>query len=309
MRILITGGAGFIGGALTAPMVQDGHSVCVLDNHKPKHGIHHACVEPIVGDLRDINTCRKAVNGIDVIFHNAALCSLKDSLKNPQEAYDINVTGTKNLLTAAVQAKVKKVIFSSTAKVYGEPGDYVSCESDLPNPMTPYSKSKYEAEQFCKQISEETGLPIIGLRYFSVYGPGQKLHYGLMGVVMGSLRNDTTRFSIAADRLMLRDFVYIDDVVLANQLCLRYEPDGFEVFNIASGMSYALYEVIQLIHLISGQQIQPQYGKLLEGMILHMRASIVKATEKLAFQPRMTLEEGLLKTINWVRALNQKKEN
>lgn len=308
MNILVTGSSGFIGRALYEAMLAEGHTVRAFDIVMPADDRHDRRSDFILGDIRDSSACRQAVQDIDVILHNAALCSLKDSLKNPSLTFDVNVKGTETLLAAAAASGVKKVVFASTAKLYGEPGDYVCKESDLANPLTPYAKSKYEAELCCKRFAHDSRIPIIALRLFSVYGPRQTLRYGLMGVILSSLLKSQKEVHIAADRLMLRDFVYIDDVILAHKLCLHYEPAGFDVFNIASGTSYAAYEVIHLVQLISGRQIHPVYQKLLEGMIMHMRASIDKARVRFGFTPRVTLEEGILKTINWVTSLLRRKE-
>lgn len=229
---------------------------------------------------------------------------IRESYEKPQETYDINVGGTEKLLRAGVKHKVQRFIFSSSGKIYGNARTLPVTEDDLGEPLTPYSLTKYRAENLCEQFSRKHGLNVMSLRYFSVYGPGQRLHDGLIGEILANALN-MKHSVLNATRGMERDFTYIDDVIHANLLCLSYASSRYEAFNIGSGQSHSVQELIGLIGGILKKNIEINFGEPLEGTAVKTRANISKANKLLDYRPKFFLAEGLSRTIEWI--INQSK--
>lgn len=300
MNILVTGGLGFIGSHIVNNLIMGGHTVRVLDNIDSR--VKSNKIELLHGDIRNFASCQKACSNIEIVFHNAAIVSLKKSFNKPGETEEINVEGTKNLLKASAAAGVKRFVFSSSGKIYGNTEKLPSKEDDVPNPNSPYALSKYKGEILCRQSSERSGLNVTVLRYFSVYGPGQKLSDGFIGEVLMNIFQKKNVI-LYADETMSRDFTFIDDVVQANLLCLNYKDPGYDVFNIGSGKRYYLKELLQIIGKITGKDIKPIYKPILEGTVSHTQADISKARRSLKYSPKVYLEEGLKKTLPWIKSL------
>lgn len=304
MRCLVTGGLGFIGSSLAERLCKEGHTVRILDNlitsDISRINKINEKNEIVIGDILNFDKCLEACSDIDIVFHNAAICSIRTAFKKPKETYEINVAGTRNLLEASLNKGVKRFVFASSAKIYGNSKELPNKETDHSNPNSPYALSKYEAENLCEEYSEKFNLNMIVLRYFSVYGPGQKINYGLIGEIIGSLLNGCQPILNVNDEFV-RDFTYIDDIVEANLLCLNYSGPGFDVFNIGSGKSVSLSELLRLIKSISQKEIIPVYRPLLEGSVIKTHADITKARIGLSFKPKTSLYKGLEKTICWLK--------
>ncbi|MGB5444551.1 MAG: NAD-dependent epimerase/dehydratase family protein [Psychromonas sp.] len=306
MKVLVTGGFGFIGAHLVETLIENGHSVRILDNKK-KPSILDTWIEKMlqnkplkimIGDIRDMDTCTKACEGIETVFHTAGIASIPVSFQEPQMTYDINVTATENLLKACIGANVKKFIYSSSAKLYGNSKDGLYKETDPINPTTPYAVTKAAAEKLCQRYASLSELNIISLRYFSVYGPRQSLFGGFISDILGNVFNGGP-LKIHANENMQRDFAYIDDVVQSNILSLNYDVSGFEAFNIGSGEQYNVPRLVKSIEKISNKTINISYLPLLEGTTVKTCADIQKAHDILGYQPKTSLDQGLRQTFSY----------
>lgn len=308
MKCLITGGAGFIGSHIADALVQKNYEVRVLDNFSTgkRNNIKHleGMLEAIEGDIIDKKTVDEAVSGVDYIFHQAAQVSVVESVKNPAKTWDINIKGTKLLLNAAVESRVKKVIIASSAAVYGNDGSLPKTEDMKPNPVSPYGNSKlmneYMAENYLKNFSLKT----ICLRYFNVYGPRQspKSEYASVISRFISLMLKGARPTIYGDGRQTRDFVYVADVVKANLLAMESKKVNNSVFNIATGKQTSINDIVKTINTILGTDISPTYAPERPGDIRHSVADISKAKRKLGYKPEYDLKKGLEKTIEWCRS-------
>lgn len=301
MKILVTGGFGFLGTYLVEALVNEGHKVRVLDVKRdlpfPLRP-YRKSVEILTGEIRDFGTCLRACDGIDTIFHMAAVASIHESYRNPKETFEINVMGTENLLKASRDCTVKLFVFASSAKVYGNVIKLPSQEADRLNPTTPYGVSKCECENLCEYYSRKFLQKVISLRYFSIYGPRMRLAQGLIGDFLSkALKDGIVIFNGTED--MERDFTYIDDAIVATLLCLKYPCSGYEVFNVGSGKAYRVGDLIYFIQKHSGKKLNVQYKNPLEGTIFKTQADISRAGKMLSYFPKTTLEEGLVKTFDW----------
>jgi len=300
MNYLITGGAGFIGSHIAEESVKD-HNVTIIDNlsfgninnlSKIKDKINF-----IQGDIRDINLLKDQFKDQDFILHQAALRSVPESLKNKEEYFDVNVNGTRNVLEAALKNKVKKVVFASTGSIYGDCKEPKK-ETDISNPISPYSESKVKAENLCKN---QKGLKTVILRYFNVFGPKQEFNAKFSYVIPELLRSvmNNEQPIIFGDGNQSRDFIYIKDVVKANlKAC---EEDTEETINIASGKKTTINELLSEINRILVKDIKPIYRNPREGDIKHTLADISKQEHLLKINPKYSLETGLKETIDWIK--------
>lgn len=306
MKILVTGGFGFMGAHLVESLIDNGYSVRILDNKKNPSVLdtwidkmlQNKPLEIMIGDIRDMDICTKACVGIDAVFHTAGIASIPVSFQQPQITYDINVTATENLLKACVGANVKKIIYSSSAKLYGNNKDGLYKETDPINPTTPYAVTKYEAEKLCQRYASFSGLNIISLRYFSIYGPRQSLFGGFINDILGNAFSGGP-LNIHASEIMERDFAYIEDAVQSNILSLNYDVKGFEAFNIGSGEQYTVPHLIRSMEKITNRKIKTSYLPLLEGTTIKTCADIQKAQEILGYRPKIMLDEGLRHTFSY----------
>ena len=309
MKALVTGGFGFIGSHLVEALAGCGHDVRIFDTNSDcyypdpiyKAFIQENSVEVIKGDICEPGDCLNATRNIDVVFHTAAVALIRESYEAPERTYIVNVKGTENLCKAAVSNQVKKFIYSSTGKIYGNNGEPMSRETSPLIPITPYARTKYDAEKIVASYAKDRGIDICTMRYFSIYGPRMRLFGGLIGDILHSLLNGRNP-RINATRSMARDFTYIDDVVRANLLCLERSFDDHEVFNIASGVTRTVEDLVSLIIKLYAQDLRVAYDGILEGMALTTQADITKAKEQLGYEPGVQLEDGLKRTIAWMKA-------
>ena len=313
MKCLVTGGAGFIGSHLIRHLLDSGYETICLDNFDPVYDINskkrniaafleNDNFELIEGDIRDRELLKKVITDIDYIFHEAALVSVVESMKDPVRTIEINTIGTINILDAALSGNVRKVILASSAAVYGDSPDLPKKESMIPVPRSPYAISKLDCEYAARIYYEEHGLKTTSLRYFNVYGPGQdptSPYAAAIPIFMQkALKNENIR--IFGDGAQTRDFVFVDDIVHANELVMT-KGDGC-VFNAANGTAISINEIAQQIMSLAGSKSTVEYAKERSGDIRHSFADISEI-KRLGYRPEYDLEEGLAITAGWFKSL------
>jgi nucleoside-diphosphate-sugar epimerase len=304
---LVTGGAGFIGSHLTEELVRRGHRVRVLDNFltgkRENLDPFRAKIELIEGDIRDLGTCRKAVAGMDYVLHEAALTSVLRSVEDPLATNEINIRGTLNVLWAAAEAKVKKVVFASSSAAYGDDQRLPKKEGVEGMPLSPYGLSKNVGEKYCQVFSLLYGLSSVSLRYFNIFGPRQDPDSQYAAVIplfiTKILKGEPP--TIFGDGEQSRDFTYVANVVEANILTTEAPDVADGVFNIACAERITVNALTARINEILGAQVKPRHDAPRPGDILHSFAAIGKAREKLKYNPLVGFREGLERTIAWYK--------
>lgn len=300
MKYFITGGCGFIGSHISEELIKKGETVVVYDNLSSgyEHNIAHIrdnCTF-VKGDIRDTDALSQAMKGADYVFHEAALVSVFDSVDRPSENHDINITGTLNVLSAARENQVKRVVMASSAAVYGNDPVLPKTEEMLPQPESPYALSKITGEYYMRVFSTLYTVETVCLRYFNVFGPRQdpsSMYSGVISKFTDVLRKKETPL-IFGDGKQTRDFVFVKDVVLANLLAMHSDKAGKgEAFNIATGRTCNLLELIDAISSILNLNIKPEFRDARAGDIRHSYASTDRAKEHLGYSPAYTLTEGL----------------
>ena len=302
---LVTGGAGFIGSNIVHELVKRGEHVRVLDNlstGRPENlrGILDK-IEFIEGDICDENTVRRAVYGVDYVLHQAALPSVQRSVNDPIASNRVNVNGTLNLLMAAREEKVKRFVIASSSSVYGDTPVLPKVE-DMPiNPLSPYATSKLAAEKYAMNFYKLYGLPTVALRYFNVFGPRQnpKSQYAAVipKFITAMLKGESP--VVYGDGEQSRDFTYIENVVEANLRACHSEKAPGHVVNIACGKRYTLNELLHLLENILEMPANARYEESRPGDVKHSLASIDLAGKVLGYEPRISFEDGLRKTVAW----------
>lgn len=308
MNFLVTGGAGFIGSNIVEELLRRGERVRVLDNFSTGKRENLAAfqerIELVEGDLRDLSTVRRAVEGVDYVLHQAALPSVPRSVDDPLENDAVNVTGTLNLLVAARDAGVRRVVFASSCAVYGDEPTLPKREDMLPQPKSPYAVSKLAGEHYCRAFSEVYGLETVALRYFNVFGPRQDPASDYAAVIplfiTRMLRGQAP--TIHGDGLQSRDFVYVADVVQANLLAATVPGVAGHVFNIAGGERYTLLDLIRVLNDVLGTDIVPVHDAPRPGDVRHSQADIGAAQQALGYRVVVDFAEGLRRTVEWYRS-------
>jgi UDP-glucose 4-epimerase len=305
---LVTGGAGFIGSHIATSLIERGERVRILDNFNTgKHAnIRHLepRVELIEGDLTDRAAVERAVQGAEVVFHQAALASVPRSVAQPLDTNAACVTGTLNVLDAARQAGVRRVVYAASSSAYGDQPVPVKSEQLMPAPISPYAAAKLAGEFYCQAFTATYGLETVALRYFNVFGPRQDPQGAYAAVIpkfiveMLAGRQPT----IFGDGKQSRDFVFVGDVVRANLLAAESAKAIGKTINIASGRQYSLLEVVSAINRVLGTNIQPVLAPPRIGDVRDSLADISRAKELLGYEPGVTFEEGLRQTIDDFRA-------
>lgn len=307
-RVLVTGGAGFIGSHLVDKLLSEGFEVWILDNFsygRMDNIAHHkdtATFHLVKGDIRDSAIVSKVVKDVDAVFHEAALVDVALSVKDPLLFDDVNVDGTLNLLKASLDSNVKRFIFASSAAVYGNTRPAKKREDMLLKPISPYGISKMATENYIRAFHELYGLATVCLRYFNVYGPRQGSASYYSGVITSFvnrlLQNQPP--IINGDGKQTRDFVHVDDVVSANLLALNCQNTKGEVFNIASGEEISIYELAAMLRRITrSEHLAPMFARSKQGDIRQISANISKAEGLLGFRPAVELEAGLCRLVAW----------
>ncbi len=310
MKILVTGGAGFIGSHIVENLLKEGHEVVCLDNFDP---YYHPSMkykniqeyqnkekfELIEGDIRNKKLMKEIISdGLDYIFHNAAQAGVRISVQNPLKPNDINVNGTLNILCNSIDSGIKKIIFASSSSVYGK-AIYLPFDEKHPNiPVSPYGVSKLAAEHYCRVFNEIYGLKITSLRYFTVYGPRMRPDLAIAIFTKKALDNEV--IEIFGDGSYTRDFTYIDDVVKANMNAMTRGDGG--IFNIGGGNRIKISELAELIIDITGSSSAIRFSETMKGDAVHTWASIEKAKQELGWEPKTGIRDGIKKYIDYIKS-------
>ncbi|MGB9877834.1 MAG: SDR family oxidoreductase [bacterium] len=304
LSFLVTGGAGFIGSNIVERLLQEGHKVRVLDNFSTgrRENLFHLLdkIELIEGDIRDLDACRKAVEGVDFVLHQAALPSVQRSIEDPLTTFQVNALGTLNILIASKERGVKRLVYASSSSVYGDNPELPKREDMQPLPLSPYAVSKLAGENLCRAFYKSYGLSVVSLRYFNVFGPRQDPKSPYSAVIprfLTALLNGKSPI-IYGDGEQTRDFTYVENVVEANILAVFKEGIDGEVFNIACGKGTSVNQLFRLLReLIGANDVEPTYAPPRVGEVRHSTADISKARVKLGYLPMIGIREGLMKTI------------
>ena len=308
MRYLVTGGAGFIGSHITERLIRDGHAVRVLDNLSSGRLDNLAAVrsqvEFIEGDIRDRRVVQQAVAGIDAVIHEAAWRSVPKSMNDPYGYTEVNVLGTVNVLEAAVEAKVRRVVAASSSSVYGNT-DRLPFQEDQPlAPISPYAMSKLSAEHYGQLFARSFGLETVSIRYFNVFGPRQSLddEYAVVvpKFIACLLRGESA--PVYGDGLQSRDFTFIENVVQATIRATTAPGISGEIFNIACGEVHTVLELLGELQRLLRSSIPPTFVGPRPGDVRKTSADITHARQRLGWQPTVSFADGLARTVSWFQA-------
>ena len=294
MKILVTGGAGFIGSHIVEYLVQRGDSVTVVDNLNTGKIENLKSVFKKINfaqiDIRDFKVLKNLMENIDGIFHQAAMASVQDSFRIPEKFHDVNVNGTENIFKIAKEFGIK-VVYASSSSVYGDTSILPTTESDEKRPINPYAKTKLEKDKLAEQYAKN-GLKVIGLRYFNVFGPRQSKEYaGVIKLFLERIQQGLPPL-VNGDGLQIRDFVYVDDVVNANILSMESDID-FEFFNIGTGTTISILDLANIIIKFSGLKIKPIHRPVLPGDVRATQADITKVKTMLKWRPTTSIQDWL----------------
>lgn len=307
MLYLVTGGAGFIGSNIVKELLARKEQVRVLDNFATgkRENIlpykNDPNLEIIEGDLRSFHIVRDAVKGVDYVLHQGALPSVPRSINDPITTNDVNILGTLNILEAAREFNVKRVIYASSSSVYGNT-ETLSKREDMPvSPLSPYAVTKFAAERYCQIYYSLYGLETVALRYFNVFGPNQdptSQYSAVIPLFIKAVHSDTAPV-IYGNGTQSRDFTYVINNVEANLLACTAKGVAGEVFNIACGKKYTLLELVQEINAALGKQIEPKFAPERSGDVKHSLADISKAGKMLGYQPKVDFQTGIRKAVEF----------
>jgi nucleoside-diphosphate-sugar epimerase len=312
MRYLVTGGAGFIGSNTVDELVRRGHGVVVLDDLSSGKEDNLADVRGkitfIKGSITDLEMVQKAMLQADYVIHLAARTSVPRSVKDPIDTNRINVDGTLNVLVAARDNKVKRVVFAASSSAYGDTPTLPKSENMQPIPISPYGVSKYVGELYAQTFGRCYGLETVCLRYFNIFGPRQDPDSPYSGVLsrFATAFLDSTPPVVFGDGEQTRDFTFVDNAVAANILASEAPTASGRTFNIGTGHSVSLNQVLNMLQKISGKNLEAKYEAAREGDIRDSLADIRLAQESLAYEPSVQFEEGLGRTFAWYQAQHSK---
>lgn len=313
--ILITGGAGFIGSNLSEYFLGLGHKIVCLDNfstghrHNLKDFIENSNFKLIEGDIRNLNDCALAVEGVDYVLHQAALGSVPRSINDPITTNDVNVSGFLNMLVASRDAKVKRFIYAASSSTYGDSQGLPKVEDVIGKPLSPYAITKYVNELYAEIFSKTYGLETIGLRYFNVFGRKQDPN-GAYAAVIPKFVNQLMKYEspvINGDGNYSRDFTYIDNVIQMNELAMKIQDQDAinTVYNTAFGDRNTLNDLVRYLKEYLAEfdskiaDVEIIYGVSRAGDIPHSLASIDKAKRMLDYNPKYSLQDGLKEAVSW----------
>lgn len=306
-RVIVTGGAGFIGSHLTEELVRRGYQVIILDNLSKgrmsniEPVLKNGSAEFVQGDITNLPLLRKLFSGADYVFHQAAIPSVPFSIKSPITSHNANINGTLNVLLAAKDKGVKKVVYASSSSVYGDSPTLPKVEDMIPNPLSPYAVTKLTGEYYCKVFQDIYGFDTVSLRYFNVYGPRQDPNSPYAAVISLFINNALAGKSpiIFGNGEQSRDFTYVRDVAEANILAAERNATG--IFNLGSSQRVTINRLAQLVFkLVGNSTIEPVYKDSRPGDIMHSLADISKA-RTFGYYPKYNLEAGLKETLDTIR--------
>lgn len=306
---LVTGGAGFIGSHLVAALVKRGDRVRVLDNFSTGSRENLAGVagdiEVIEADLSDAGAVRQAVEGVELVFHQAALASVPRSVEAPLDSHAACATGALQVLDAARRAGVRRVVYAGSSSVYGNRPTLAKRETDLPEPLSPYAAAKLAGELYCQACHQTYGLETVVVRYFNVFGPRQNPEGEYSAVipkfVVKMLAGDAP--TVFGDGSQSRDFTYVSDIVAGNLAAADVPEASGGVFNVACGRQYTLLELIAALNQLLGANFEPKFKPPRAGDVQESLADITQARRVLGYQPAVSFEEGLRLSIDYYKSL------
>ncbi len=305
MRVLVTGGGGFIGSNLAARLLADGHSVRVLDNFatgRRENLVEIADdLELVEGDVQSYERVHTAVRGCDIVLHQAAMPSVPRSVQDPLTSNATNVVGTLNVLLASRDCEVRRVVFASSSSIYGHNPTLPKREHQVPAPISPYAVAKLAGEGYCRSFSEVFGLDTVVLRYFNVFGPHQDPLSQYSAVIPNFITAALGGRAplIFGDGEQTRDFTYIDNTVEANVLAMNAEGVTGEIFNIACNERISLNQMLKEITAQLGIDLEPTYSEERVGDVKHSLADISRAGEALGYTPTVNFSDGIVRTLEW----------
>jgi nucleoside-diphosphate-sugar epimerase len=308
-RYIVTGGAGFIGSHLAERLLKDGHQVEIVDNLSTGK---RANIERLQGDLEfhevsitNLDALRPIFAGADTVFHQAALPSVPRSIDDPLATHESDLTGTLNVLIAARDAGVRRVVYAASSSAYGDIQGEFKTEDMAPHPLSPYGVAKLGGEYYCQTFNIVYGLETVCLRYFNVFGPRQDptSQYSAVIPLFITQMLDGTAPTIHGDGQQSRDFTYIDNVVHGNLLASKAPKAVGQVMNLATGGRIDLLDLVEKINQTLGTTIQAHHVESRTGDIKHSRASIDKARALLDYEPIVDFDEGLARTIEWYKGI------
>lgn len=302
VRVTVTGGAGFIGAHLVARLVRDGHEVVVLDDLSTGDASAvHPAARLVTGDVCNPASVRSAVEGAEVVFHLAAHRAIARSIDDPTGTDRTNSQGTVTVLQGSVDAGVRRVVYASSSSVYGD-SPVTPVSEDAPTaPVSPYAVSKLAAEHYCRVFALLYEIDTVALRYFNVYGPGQPSdgrYATVIPILLEALLSGGTPV-VYGDGSLARDFTYVDDVVAAT-VAAASSPPG--TYNVGAGTPYSLLELLEILGRLTGAAPEPVHEDARPGDVARTHADSSKAARELGFEPSVSLEEGLARTLQWFRA-------
>ncbi len=299
---LVTGGAGFIGSHLVEALLARGRRVRVLDDFSSGHREFlpsHPALEVVAGDIRNPNVLQRAVAGVEVVFHQAALRSVPRSVEDPFAYHDVNATGTMRLLLAAREAGVRRLVFASSSSVYGDQPVLPLHEEQRPQPISPYGASKLIGEHYCANFARHYGLETVSLRYFNVFGPRQDPNSEYAAVIarfiLAGRRGEP--LEVHGDGKQTRDFTYVANVVDANLAAAEAPGVAGEVFNVACGERLAVLEIATCLEEILGRGLPRRHTPPRRGDVRDTQADISRARARLGYAPAIGFREGLRRTV------------
>ncbi|HVF24487.1 MAG TPA: SDR family NAD(P)-dependent oxidoreductase [Anaerolineales bacterium] len=312
MRYLVTGGAGFIGSHVTHALLEQGAPVRILDNFSSgkrenvealTQRFDASQLEIIEGDVRDASRVTEAVRGIEIIFHEAAFVSVPQSMDQPQECFDVNITGTSLLFDAARKAGVRRAVVASSAAVYGESDALPLVEETPLQPLSPYAVSKRVDEMYAELFTNSFGFEVTALRYFNVYGPRQRPDsmYAAAVPIFARRLLDGKPVTVFGDGGQTRDLINIHDVVRANLIASEHPNAAGEIFNVCTGLETRLLDLLDVLYQLFPEAPRPEFAAPRAGDIYRSVGSPQKARNLLDFRAQVPLAEGLKETVDWMR--------
>ncbi len=307
MRALVTGGAGFIGSQLAGELCARGHEIRVLDNFSTGHRANLAALEGdlelVEGDIQSYERVHNAVQGCEVVFHQAALPSVPRSVQDPLTSNAANVVGTLNVLLSARDSEVRRVVYASSSSVYGATETLPKHEELPATPISPYAVAKLAGEGYCRSFSQVYGLETVALRYFNVFGPRQDPLSQYAAVIPNFITAclDGRAPKVFGDGEQSRDFTFVGDVVRANLLAAEAEGVSGSCFNIAAGKRITINHLVEAVRSATGCEIEVEHEPARPGDVRHSLADLTRARQELGYEPATGLREGLRLTVDALR--------
>jgi UDP-glucose 4-epimerase len=307
--VLVTGGAGFIGSHLVEALTAAGQRVRVLDDLSTGLRANLAGIRPepelIEGDVADADAVERATNGVAVVYHLAALASVQRSVEKPDDTHRVCATGTLRVLESARRHGVRRVVYAGSASAYGVPAGEVQTEDDPLVPLSPYAAAKLAGEMYLQAFAATYGLETVRLRFFNVFGPRQRAdspYSGVIALFTAALTAGRAPM-VFGDGLQTRDFVAVADVAQALMKAAAAPGVSGRVYNVGTGRGVNLLELIAALNKQLGTDVTPRHGPPRAGDVRHSRADIRRARTELGFEPQVTFEDGLARTLHWYRSL------